>query len=127
MFEKNLFIKEFLQMLYLERDNMLKIKLQGLESIIFNSKPEVRGSVKGYTMEHLELEGKLCETSTIIYPTAQYKSNEDKFIATCTELSCNEEVFVSFDSTNELVEYVEYQIHITTEELMKEIERVEAE
>lgn len=78
-------------------------------------------------MEHLELEGKLCETSTIIYPTAQYKSNEDKFIATCTELSCNEEVFVSFDSTNELVEYVEYQIHITTEELMKEIERVEAE
>ena len=86
---------------------MLKIKLQGLESIPFNKKLEVKGSIPGYFIEHQELEGKLCETSMIIYPTGEYESEEDKFTAICAELSCNQETFVSFYSTDRLIEYFE--------------------
>ena len=86
---------------------MLKIKLRGFESIEFNTRLEVNGSISGYTVEPLELEGKLCETSTMIYPTAQYESDEDKFVAICTELGCNEEIFVAFHSSDQLVEYVD--------------------
>ena len=86
---------------------MLKIKIQGLEIIEFNTKLEVNGSIPGYTVEHQELEGKLCETSTIIYPTAQYERNENKFSAICTELSCNADKVVAFDSSDQLIEYID--------------------
>lgn len=86
---------------------MLKIKLQGFDSIEFNTELEVNGSITGYTVEPLELEGKLCETSVAIYPTAQYESQEDKFVAICTELSCNKGKFVAFYSSEVLVEYID--------------------
>lgn len=87
--------------------------------------------ILGYTIEHQELEEKLCETSTIIYPTAQYESSEDKFVSfNSTDAFDLDEYKVRLEVSDEdavNVEDVEYQIHITTKELMKEIEKVEAE
>lgn len=86
---------------------MLQIKLKGLNIITFNESLSIKGNISGYTIEHQVLEGKLCETSEAIYPTAQYESEMDKFTAIQTELSCNKNTLVAFDSTEELVEYID--------------------
>ena len=93
---------------------MLKIKLQGLESIEFNKKLAVKGEITGYSMEHLVLEGKLCETSTIIYPTGRYEDDIEKFSSICTEFSCNKGKLVAFDSKNHLIEYFDVNGEIFT-------------
>ena len=86
---------------------MLKIKIQGLESVTFDSKLHVKGTIPGYVIEHRDLEGKLCEESIVIYPKAQYESDMEKRMAICTELSCNEGKLVSFYSTDDMVENID--------------------
>lgn len=90
---------------------MLKLKLYGLNVITFNTELIVKGNIPGYTLEKQILQDKLCEISVAIYPTRKYKSIDDKYTSICTELSCNNDKLVAFESEGKMIEYIELDGH----------------